>query len=209
MVSFGRDAVENNNVRKETEMLDLAVIILACSLFVGGAFLFLGIRNKKGGFLLVGAAVLTWSILLLIAALADNVDLFVMLLSFAIGALLIWLGILSIVDAVCCNQKISAVYVGAQGHKYKYSPIFEYDYNGAHYCVQVGTQVFSHRYLCRHFQEKESTEIYVNPRKPHRIVVKRKVQFSYVFLLLMGFAFIALFGLALLDLVFSWGMISM
>ena len=75
-------------------MLDLAVIILACSLFVGGAFLFLGIRNKKGGFLWVGAAVIAWSILLLIAALANNVDLFVMLLSFAIGALLI-----------CCRKR--------------------------------------------------------------------------------------------------------
>ena len=189
-------------------MFDIAVILFIFSLLLGFFFVFWGIRSKKGRVLFVGIALLLWDALLLASAIINNIDWFVMLLSFAMSAVLMWVSISAIEDALYCNQKISAVYVGYHSRKYRNSPIFEYEYEKSYYRQQVGTQLFSRRFLGRNFQEQKSCEIYINPKKPHRIVIKRKVQFSYIFVLLISLAFAALCIFSLLDWVFAWGMIS-
>lgn len=100
---------------------------------------------------------------------------------------------MGIIKKLQCNVKISAVYTGAQAYTVKghttYTPAFSFKYKGNSYSNTSG-ESFSKRKIESRFQVGSSYDIFINPENPNSLCVSRKLEGSWILVIMLGALFI-------------------
>lgn len=193
--------------------LIIIAMLLGC---LTGEIFFLGVVVAAFGFLFVscirhGAALsktgvvvmavycFIWGSLLLAEPLVDyyldiggNYSLYVV--AMGIGLIFLLLGsYMGIIKKFMCSRRVEAQFIGAATYKLKgirhYTPRFSFRYNGKCYSNTTG-EMYSERRLEKKFRKGKSYTIYVNPKNPNTICMKKLPSWSSVLLMFLGILFI-------------------
>ena len=111
-------------------------------------------------------------------------------LLWGLGILLIGFGIWTVKMACSCNIEIQAVYLSSTKvsigrGQFKYAPVFQYEYGGQQYEEQT-FQYCSKEYVDSSYLEGEKYKIYICSKNPKQFRVIKKVDFSYIAIILIG-----------------------
>lgn len=109
---------------------------------------------------------------------------------YGLGLMFILLGIyIGFVKIFFCNQKVSAEFIGVVPYRIRsfthYTPQFKVRYDHRTYTNTTG-EVYSKRKINKKFKIGEKYQVYIDPKKPQSICVKRSPSFSSLLMIIIG-----------------------
>lgn len=113
--------------------------------------------------------------------------------SIILGLIFILVGYNDFYSLLRCKEKIDGVYCGYNTYYggngiSTQSPVFEYTYNGIHYCEQTAQNV-SYKQLNKNMTEGSVYCLYIDPKHPIVFIFSRKINVSAVIGILFGIFF--------------------
>lgn len=173
-------------------------IFVAAIIFLCGIVTIVSIAKDKAlirktyGYVL-GLVFLIWGGGTLLAFIVKSENMAIFFFIGGIGCLLVIIGIKNIMDIFRCNTVVPATYVRNYTYTTKgrtnHCPIFKYYFQGQNYEQQTG-QVFSDKYMKKHFELGKSYEIYICSDNPQTCIPIKEIRIGDVLLVIGGIIFV-------------------
>lgn len=170
------------------------MIFFGLALLILGALFFylkvMGMATDPNAILIAGVYCVVWGIMTVVASITNS-SVEPWIFTDGLGGIFLLCGIYQgIINVIVCREKVSAIYMGAKSYitdkgRTYYSPFFSYIYQGRQYKNSL-VETFGKRKLKKKFQEWDSYTIYLNPRNPNVICLKRYPQGSAICIMCIG-----------------------